>query len=531
MQWDYHELLEALTYYVYKHEKTDNKKSDKPVISSLGAWLFEEYGERYGVRALYRELSWLDVLGSDGAHSSKALVSIHRSLDRLVSMIQEPETSLVARESNLLGHVLDTLFIQAQLVFVHMFDDPDTFSACAPVKTAIKILEALMKCNSINPSKTGALATAKSVNDTLSYCVNVSLAFLLPSLRSFLHTLPLLSSFLTFFFSQLGIHYHFQNTLVSICNELKTTRLKKADESPPGPAKPYITFCELLLIEIVNCSAFQQAFKPYFDFVGLSINTYFTILYDQIKWILGGGEDGKLIFDLNDCQELLHALWETEVAFFERIPGREKPELNLVDLAVLYFKQWGEDWTNKWNERNQKAMLEGGEENWGPLDPENGHKMSQYVVDVLTGFKEAGKQVTKLNQTINPTNNKNKVSPLPCVLGEHIGYICINYVNQVINSFMKDLPLAKPQDLPPTFSFNSLMDVVGTTGPLPWEEVFLLKTPKKVPKAKVDDLIEAVSNTSIQPSSFFLPPPSNLALPALCSNQQCGFPASNRARC
>lgn len=184
MQWDYHELLETLTYYVFEHEKQEQQKpNDKPVISSLGAWLIEEFGERYGVRSIYRELVWLDVLGSDESYSSKVMLSIHRSLEKLVGLIQEPDTSLVAKESSILGSVLDNLFIQAQLVFVHMFDDPDTFSACAPVKTAIKILESLMKCNSINPSKTGVLATAKSVNETLTYCVNVRNLFLLLSTK------------------------------------------------------------------------------------------------------------------------------------------------------------------------------------------------------------------------------------------------------------------------------------------------------------------------------------------------------------
>lgn len=284
----------------------------------------------------------------------------------------------------------------------------------------------------------------------------------------------------------------------SICNELKTTGLKKSEESL-GPAKPYTTFCELLLIEIVNCSAFQQAFKPYFDFVGLSINAYFNNLYQQVKWVLGGGDDGTFIFDLSDCQELLQALWETELAFFERIPGREKPELDLVEMATQYFKQWGESWTNKWNERNQKAMPEsgtGGEENWEPLDPENGHMMSQYVVDLLTAFKEAGRTVAKLSQTTNPTNNKSKVSPLPALLGEQIGYVCVNYVSHVIGAFVRELPVAKHTDLPAAFSFNTLMDVPPSTtsGPvaLPWDDIYLLKSTKKIPKAKVDDLIEKV---------------------------------------
>jgi len=66
-------------------------------------------------------------------------------------------------------------------------------------------------------------------------------------------------------------------TMSGVCKELSSK------EDKLTLVKPYIAFCDLVLIEIVNCSAFQQAFKPYFDFVAVCITNYFNVFYQEVQ--------------------------------------------------------------------------------------------------------------------------------------------------------------------------------------------------------------------------------------------------------
>jgi len=127
-------------------------------------------------------------LSKNWSTSSKLLIAVEKAMEKVPSIfllpssypeskrtqqveafVSEPEVSMAAREANLLAQMLESIFVQIQLLFIHMFDDPDAFSAGAPVKTALKALELVLKCHAYCKA-----IGSKSMTEVLTSSISVS---------------------------------------------------------------------------------------------------------------------------------------------------------------------------------------------------------------------------------------------------------------------------------------------------------------------------------------------------------------------